>query len=188
MRIIGADRRRRPTLDAARLRLRPLRAADAAAIERLAGEWEVARYLARVPHPYPPGEAGRWIETLADSDEVALAIERRADRLLIGCCGYTIEAGGVPDLGYWLGRAHWGRGYAAEAVGRLLAHLFEDRGVGRVSAAALPENPASIRLQQRLGFVYAGAVEWDLPARGGKRLLERRTLDRAQWQVRYVAG
>ncbi len=187
MRIIGADRRRGPTLDAARIRLRPLRPADADAIERLAGEWEVARYLARVPHPYPPGEARRWIEALADGDEVALAVERRADRAMIGCCGYTLEPDGTPDIGYWLGRAYWGQGLATEAVGRLLAHLFEDLGKERVSASALPENPASIRLQQRLGFAYAGAVEWDLPARGGKRFLEKRVLDRAQWQAGHAA-
>ncbi len=187
MRIIGADRRRRPTLDAARIRLRPLRPADGAAIERLAGEWEVARYLARVPHPYPPGEARRWIEALAAGEEVAFAIERRADRALIGCCGYTLEPDGTPDIGYWLGRAYWGQGLATEAVGRLLAHLFEDLGAARASASALPENPASIRLQQRLGFAYAGAVEWDMPARGGKRFLEKRVLDRTQWQAQRAA-
>ncbi|MFZ5792688.1 MAG: GNAT family N-acetyltransferase [Pseudomonadota bacterium] len=187
MALIGAERRRRSTLETARLRLRPLRRDDSPVIERLAGEWEVARYLAQAPLPFPPGEAAPWIASLARSGEIALAIERRADRVFLGCCGCTVEADGVPDVGYWLGRPHWGQGYATEAVGRLVKHLFEDRGAARVTAAALPENPASIRVQERLGFIYAGAQEREFPARGGRRLLERRTLDRARWRELHDA-
>ena len=48
-------------LETARLWLRWPRAADAAAIHRYCSRWEVARYTARIPHPYPPGTAERFI-------------------------------------------------------------------------------------------------------------------------------
>ena len=51
-------------IETARLRLRALDRADAPTIERLAGDWEIARYTAHIPHPYPPGGAMPWIEDI----------------------------------------------------------------------------------------------------------------------------
>jgi hypothetical protein len=48
-------------LETSRLWLRWPRVKDAAAIERYSSRWEVARMTARIPHPYPPGEAERFI-------------------------------------------------------------------------------------------------------------------------------
>jgi [ribosomal protein S5]-alanine N-acetyltransferase len=49
-------------VETARLRLRLLAPADAPAIKRLAGEWEVTRFTVSIPHPYPNGSAAPWIE------------------------------------------------------------------------------------------------------------------------------
>src|SRR3954449_149931 len=68
-------------LETERLILRPLAMADAPAVERLAGEWEVARFTGNIPHPYPPGGAAAWIqETWAEGaagQKLVAAIERR---------------------------------------------------------------------------------------------------------------
>ena len=70
-------------LETERLILRPLALADAPVIERLAGEWEVARFTGNIPHPYPPGTAAAWIkDTWADGaagQKLVAAIERRQD-------------------------------------------------------------------------------------------------------------
>src|SRR5258708_7541609 len=76
-------------LDTERLTLRPLNLADAPLVERLAGEWEVARFTGNIPHPYPLGGGASWIrETWAEGaagQKLVAAIERRQDRVFLGC-------------------------------------------------------------------------------------------------------
>src|SRR5260370_34640189 len=76
-------------VETARLRLRPLAASDAPTIERLAGDWEIARYTAHIPHPYPPGSAAPWIEETwgepRSGKKVVAPIEPRSGRPLGGC-------------------------------------------------------------------------------------------------------
>lgn len=172
-----------PRLETARLVLRALRPEDAGWIERLAGDWEVARYTARIPHPYPPGAAASFLASLETSGELVFAIERRAERDMIGMIGLE-RAGDEAEFGYWIGRPFWKQGYAGEALGALVDHAFRKLGVARVVAAAMPENPVSIRVQERHGFRFARSGEIEAPARGGRMRVEFRTLDRAAWEGR----
>ena len=54
---LGPDAPAAIRIESGRLVLRPLRLEDAADIQRMAAEWEVARYTANIPHPYEPGMA-----------------------------------------------------------------------------------------------------------------------------------
>ncbi|MBY8852648.1 GNAT family N-acetyltransferase, partial [Saccharothrix sp. MB29] len=60
------------------------------------------------------------------------------------------------EIGYTMAREHQRRGYAAEAVGRLVEHLFTDRGLHRVTAECDARNDRSARLLTRLGFRREG--------------------------------
>jgi 8-oxo-dGTP diphosphatase len=170
-------------LETERLRLRPLALSDAPAIERLAGDWEVARFTGSIPHPYPVGGASLWIEdtwldALAERKLVA-GIERRQDLTLLGCVELDLTRGpGLGVLGYWIGRPYWGQGIAGEAARALIDHGFGPLGLARVEAAALPANRRSIRVQEKLGFIFAGEDEMAAPARDGPQRVERRALDR----------
>jgi 8-oxo-dGTP diphosphatase len=168
----------------ARLRLRGPRPDDAAEIARLAGEWDVAQYTARIPHPYPPEAAREWLASLIGSDEVVLAIERRSDGAFIGNCGYYVDEPGTIEIGYWIGRPFWKRGYAGEAVAALIDICFADPTIERVIATVHPDNAASIRLQARLGLELAGARELEMPARGYNILAPLRALTREGWEAR----
>jgi RimJ/RimL family protein N-acetyltransferase len=154
-------------IETPRLILRPVAQVDALWIERLAGDWEVARYTARIPHPYPPGGAVAFIAGLGDAADLTFAIERRADRKPVGMIGLEL-AGREAEVGYWIGKPYWGQGYASEALEALADHGFRKLGLERLTAAAMPENPASIRVQEKNGFVFAGTGEIDAPARGVK--------------------
>jgi 8-oxo-dGTP diphosphatase len=175
-------------IETERLRLRPLVLADAGAIERLAGDWEVARYTGSIPHPYPAGGALGWIrETWAEAaagHKLVAAIERRQDEVLLGCIELDltqdrkVREERLAALGYWVGRPYWGRGFTAEAAKALIDHGFRQLGLTRIEAAAVPANRRSIRVQEKLGFTYVGLSEDPAPARGGAQRVELRVLRR----------
>jgi RimJ/RimL family protein N-acetyltransferase len=184
MRITGADPAATlPVLKTSRLALRPLRRGDAGAIERLAGDWAVARFTASVPHPYAEGMGAAWLSSLGKagphSDEIVMAIERRFRRSFMGCIGLRRgEDGRSGDLGFWLGRRYWGNGFMSEAVAAFLGFAFADLGLERVEAAAMPENQPSIRVQEKMGFAFHRREMRPAPARGGSVAVEVRVLER----------
>lgn len=185
MPITGADRARgRPRLETDRLTLRRPTAADAPAIERLAGEWDVARHTAQIPHPYPPGGAAAWLASLSDEAEIVWAIERREDDAVIGCIGLRPDPdAGVGVPGYWIGKPYWRQGYATEALKAVVAYAFDMRRLERIDISAVPTNLASIRVQEKLGFVPTGRAMEPAPARGGEMEVETRSLARKDWEA-----
>lgn len=175
----------------ARLILRPLDEADAPAIARLAGEWEVACYTALIPHPYPEDEALGFIQRsrqkMADGSGrfVVLALEKHQAPGLIGCLGLVIE-GTEADLGYWLGQPFWGQGLATEAVRRLARMAFQQLGLTAIQALVHPDNPASGRVLEKAGFTDTGLTARG-PGRCGDVPAKVYRLDRADWQAAWTA-
>ncbi|MEM6744864.1 MAG: GNAT family N-acetyltransferase, partial [Pseudomonadota bacterium] len=141
---------RRLTLITPRLRLRPPRAADAARIAELTSDWDVARMTTRIPHPNPPAEARRFVRSVHEQGRDVFAIETASDGL-IGVIG--VEDGA---LGYWLGRAWHGQGRGSEAVAAMLVHAFGALGAEAVRASVFADNPASMRILQKMGFRECG--------------------------------
>ncbi len=76
------------------------------------------------------------------------------DNRVIGKAGFYE----MPDVGYILHPDVWGQGLASEAVGAAVDHAFATRDVGTLTADVDPENAASIRLLERLGFVRTGSA------------------------------
>jgi [ribosomal protein S5]-alanine N-acetyltransferase len=75
----------------------------------------------------------------------------------VGTCGLEpFELSGQPEveLGYRLCLRHWGHGYATESATAILRYSFGELGSKRVMAFALPQNTASIRVLEKLGFRY----------------------------------
>ena len=158
-----------------RLTLRPLRAEDAPALHRLINDWDVARWLSRVPFPYPRELADDWIASthrqIAEGRAWHLAIvgQDGDTETLVGCVGLTRQADPrQAELGYWVARRYWGHGVAAEAAGRLarwaLAHLDLDR----ICASALTDNARSRAVLRRIGLRETGTGERDFLARNGR--------------------
>src|SRR3954468_20124624 len=80
------------------------------------------------------------------------AVFERASGLLIGDSGLYRTPGGEVELGYTLGTAWWGRGYATEAAGRWLEVAFGEAGLPEVVALAEPANLASVHVLDKLGM------------------------------------
>ena len=140
-----------------RLGLRPFRLSDAAVVQRLAGDFDVAKMLDVVPFPYPDGEAARWIAThderRAQNADYPFAIER--DGEVVGCVGLNRESDGLLHLGYWIGVPYWGKGFATEAARAALEFAFDELTEPEVKSGHYADNHASGRVMTKLGFRYA---------------------------------
>jgi ribosomal-protein-alanine N-acetyltransferase len=155
-----------------RVRLRRISIDDAPAITRLLeGDSDLALRTATIPIPYTIGDALAFLNT-ADPDQV-FAIE--AGDELVGMIGMR-QTEDTTEIGYWLGRPYWGRGYATRAVELLVEEALR-REIPSLAAEVFPDNPASMRVLEKNRFVNVGCVERDLPKRGGRRQLIRFQLD-----------
>jgi RimJ/RimL family protein N-acetyltransferase len=148
-------------MTSARLRLRAFTPADAAAVTAIAGDAEVSRYLLHVPHPYPAGLADEWIashrDTWGQGQGATWAVTVAAGGALVGTASLRwVRRHDHAELGYWLGRASWGNGYALEAATCALDFAFTVLGCARVFAQHLAGNERSARVLARLGMIPEG--------------------------------
>ncbi len=151
-----------PRLQSKRLLLRPFAVSDAPRVQQLAGDREIAATTSLIPHPYPDGEAERWISThpqsFANGESARFAITLRADSLLIGAIGLEIQPKhNRAEVGYWIGRNYWGQGYATEALRVVLTYGFS-RGLHRIWAEHFAHNPSSGRVMQKAGMRHEGTL------------------------------
>ena len=142
-------------LETPRLLLRPFAAGDAVLVHRVYSDPEVMRYVATGPM-----ESIAVTERLL-SDYAAhqrrhgysfWAVIERASGTLIGDAGLYRTPAGEVELGYTLGAAWWGQGYATEAAGRWLETAFGELGMSEVVALAEPANTASLHVLDKLGM------------------------------------
>ncbi len=161
----------------ASLLLRPPKLADAGRIALLAGDYDVASMTGTIPHPYNEPMAAKWIASVRAGEEgVVLAIV--LDGQAIGCAGYRQLDEFHAELGYWIGKPYWGRGYATEAAAALIEHGFEVDGLAYLTAGHFADNPASARVIEKLGFARVETASRDCAARGDKAVCAIYRLDR----------
>jgi RimJ/RimL family protein N-acetyltransferase len=140
-----------------RLALRRLQAQDAPELARLIDDPDIARMTARIPHPYGLEDADGFIARVRRDEAKVFAIQPYGGPLA-GVIGFQ-DDGAAPEMGYWLGRPFWGRGYATEA-GRGLLDWAERRwGKRALRSGHFSDNPASGRVLDKLGFLYTGEVQ-----------------------------
>lgn len=152
-----------PTLETSRLVLRPFTLADATELQRLVGDREIAATTLNIPHPYEDGMAEAWIETHRSAFEshetVTLAVEARDTGQLVGAVGLRLHLSNESaEIGYWVGRVYWGRGYCTEAARAMFDYAFRELRLNRVYAAHLTRNPASGRVMRKLGMIREGRL------------------------------
>jgi RimJ/RimL family protein N-acetyltransferase len=115
----------------------------------IANDKRIHEMLARLPHPYTKADALNFIENIARTEnEHAYAITQK-DGQLIGMIGLQLHPNDMPELGYWLGEPYWGKGYATEAVGALLAEVVDHTSI---SARSITKNEASVAVLLKAGF------------------------------------
>lgn len=122
---------------------------------------EVTRYV-----PYKTwvttADSHAWLERMeklqAGGDALQLVIVLRDTGHVVGACLLFAfdETSSRAEIGYVLGRRHWGHGYMHEAIQAVMAFVFEQLGLRRLEATIDPRNSASVKLIERLGFASEG--------------------------------
>lgn len=177
---------KQPTLRTERLLLRPFRAADAADVRRLAGAREIALGTLNVPHPYPEGEAERWIGTHQGGYErgemASFAITLSLTGELLGALGLKAEqAHERAELGYWVGVPYWRQGFCTEAARAVLDFGFRDMRLNRIHAHHFVDNPGSGGVLRRIGMRYEGRLRQHIRKEGEWKDLDAYALLRSEW-------
>ena len=139
-----------------RLYLRPPVGADAEAVIAICGDWEVARRLSRVPHPYGYSDFRFFLEQVVVK-KPTWAIVLRATNALVGVVGLAPHQDGESaELGYYIACAQWGQGFATEAGQAIVRLGIEELGYPRLTSGYHADNLASGRVLAKLGFKPIG--------------------------------
>ncbi|WP_112248440.1 GNAT family N-acetyltransferase [Kribbella monticola] len=179
-----------PTLQTARLRLRAVTSVDADALFALHSNAYVLRYWDSPPW----SDRARAAHFIAASEQMAtegsgvrLAMDRLSDGTFVGWCSLTRwnPEYRSASLGYCLGEAAWGNGYATEGARALLHWAFGTLDLNRVQAEADTRNAASARVLEKLGFLREGTLREDCIVNGEVSDSWVYGLLRRDWQPSY---
>lgn len=171
-----------------RLTLRRPVLADAPSMARHLSDYEIAKMTGSIAHPFTQLCAefrimrmqASWRRGLAYS----YAIEEKSDGQLAGIMDIFTNGACEREIGYWIARPLWGRGYATQAARMILAEAFSTLDVDRIHAGFFTDNPASGRILEKLGFEPSGQpAPFFSAARGAKHPSCEMTLKRSQFRA-----
>jgi RimJ/RimL family protein N-acetyltransferase len=144
-----------------RLRIRRPHPSDVGALARLAGDYAICSMTTRMPYPYAEGDARAFVALVSAQNrrtENTFVIETEPDGL-VGAVGFHQPQGQPLEMGYWIGRPFWGRGYATEAANAALAWAAHDWRRKLVVAGHFADNAASGQVLVKTGFLYTGEIQ-----------------------------
>ncbi len=177
-----------PVLETPLLRLRPLELSDMLAIQKAASAREIADTMISLPHPYPAGEAKRYIARQQAEREAGrsttFTIEQKAEGWFCG----VVEVRDIDrehsqgELSFWLAVEAWGRGYMSEAAQAVVRYAFEDLGLNRLYAYHMLRNPASGRVLEKNGFKQEGLLRQRVRKWGQFEDVAQWAILRQEWQ------
>lgn len=160
-----------PKLETERLILRRMEKRDAADLFACFSDPGASRYSIWSPHrnlAYTKNYVRYMMRSYRAREAMVFCIVLKEENRVIGTCSFTEmdTAYKVAEIGYTLSPAYWHCGYGSEAVKALLKFGFETIGLLRVSARVMPENRASSKLLQRLGFKQEGYLSGGIYCKG----------------------
>ena len=157
-----------PTLYTKRLMLRSFTLEDAADVQHLLDDPDMASTTDEIEYPYQDGAAEEYIqwcqECFEDSGRTNFAATLRTDSTLIGKVGLNFRIH-LPykdaELSYWIGKPYWNCGYCTEAAKAVLAYAFREHDIEYIYANYFKRNPASGRVMQKIGMRYVEYIPKD---------------------------
>ena len=125
---------------------------------KLLNNKNVTDWLYKMPVPYTEKDAKMWLKYCkknnGKNENILFAIEMNNE--MIGGIGMHQRAGHCYETGYWIGEPFWGKGFATEALNKVLDIAFNDLQLVRVQAYIFEGNTASERVLEKCGFKQEG--------------------------------
>ena len=148
------------TIETERLILRKWNLDDADSLVKGLNNYNVSRWLAKVPYPYTKDDAVKFIN-YANSERnknIELAIVLKKENKVIGGTSITIisDSDKIAGGGIWLSVEYHGKGYGSEAFNAKTKYSFEKLNMHRIENGYFKENIASKKMQEKLGFKDEG--------------------------------
>jgi RimJ/RimL family protein N-acetyltransferase len=142
-----------------RLLLRPGFPEDAPPLAQAIADETIVRNLSTAPWPYRVRDAEAFLASPRDPVLPSFLIFERTSGApnLVGSCGLGRRPSGAVEMGYWIARSYWSRGFATEA-GTALLGIARTLGLPQLDASYFLDNPASARVLEKLGFAPVGIV------------------------------
>jgi len=164
-----------PRLSTRRLILRELAVEDLDDVVRIAGDFEVSKWLVPVPHPYTSEDAHAFYRD-AGLGSLGLNWAIEFEGRFVGLIG----AG--PGLGYWLCPSVWGKGLMTEAARAVVDAYFQSNEASEIPSSYFEGNVGSARVLERAGFIETGpGVSFSL-ARNKEVQTRCMVLTRERWR------
>jgi RimJ/RimL family protein N-acetyltransferase len=142
--------------------LRPWRRGDEDELSAIGNDIEIWRNLRDVfPHPYRRADAEHWIALAEDEEGVPRHFAITVGGRLAGGIGFDPLEDvyrATAEIGYWLGRAFWGRGLATRALALASRPAFAAFGYQRLQAGVYEWNPGSARVLEKCGYQLEGRM------------------------------
>lgn len=140
-----------PYTETKRLHLRPLRLSDAEAFRAMTDEPTIIDAIYFLKRPFRLADAEKLI-TADDGRDCFWGVWKREGPTLLGTVGTHLKGIEEIEVGYWFASASQGLGLASEALTGVMLTLLANYPKRRIIAECKPENEASWRLLERVGF------------------------------------
>ena len=149
-----------PVVETRRLTLRAPAPQDVPTLATLANDPAISRMTLRMPHPYGRDDAEAFVVNVAAQNPARARTFLIAHEDLgpVGVIGLFEDSGLAPEIGYWIGRPYWGRGFATEALEGALVWAARRWRRRVLLSGHFADNPASGRVLEKAGFLYTGEV------------------------------
>ncbi|HBX90035.1 GNAT family N-acetyltransferase [Alistipes sp.] len=180
-------------IETERLLLRPWRETDAAALFRYAADPDIGPAAGWPPHTSVENSL-EIIRTVFAAPETYAVVPKGSGEP-VGCCGIMFSESlhtadmkrGEAEIGYWIGKPYWGRGFIPEAVGALLSRCFDDLALDAVWCGYYEGNAKSKRVVEKCRFEYHHTNRDIATPLGDRRTEHFYVMTRANYTVLNVA-
>ena len=154
-----------------RLHLRKITTDDSSSLFRIWSDPEVTKYMNinNFTEEKQAIDMIYFLENLAkDNKAIRYSIIDIATNEIIGSCGYNVIdfENGKTEIGYEIGKLYWGMGYGPEAISELVNSAFNTLSLNRVEAKVEPQNVNSIKVLQKVNFIFEGTLRQSEKSKG----------------------
>lgn len=124
---------------------------------------EISENTLTLPFPYHKQHADYWFQmaefSFKKKEAFIFGIREKENLKLIGAIGLHLDIENhKAEVGYWLGKSFWNKGYVSEALQKVLKFGFEELNLNKIYASHFLHNPASGKVLEKNGFVYEGIL------------------------------